>query len=115
MGNKSITAVLGTCSWETYYEGGTKTRHESGSVPPPELAKYQKESLTVEPRSSIVLDFKYKPDDYIVSIWQGDNPSIQQVKDGKIIAPQQKGLVVYEIHAIWKEGDAVYAFSANVE
>jgi len=113
--NKSISAVRGTYSWYIDNGDGTCTGIESDSGPPPELVEFQEELLNVKPKSSIALDFGAKPDDYKVRIWQSNNPITQQVNNGIIISPQQKGLVVYEVHATWKEGNSYYAFSVNVD
>ncbi|SFP74126.1 hypothetical protein [Caldicoprobacter faecalis] len=104
--NKSISAVLGTYSWKNT---------EADSVSPPELVEYQKEDLNIKPQSSIILKFERTPNHYEVFIWQGDKRILQQTSNGVVIAPQQKGLVVYEIYAKWHEGSAHYAFSVNVE
>ncbi|SHE87819.1 hypothetical protein SAMN02746089_00933 [Caldanaerobius fijiensis DSM 17918] len=114
-GNKSIAAVRGTYNWVIYSGNGTRTNIHADSGPPSKLIKFQKEPLNVKPESSIVLDFRIKPNDYKVNIWEGNKPIIQQVNNGIIIAPRQKGLVVYEVQATWNEGDACYAFSVNVD
>ncbi|MCM1989226.1 hypothetical protein [Oceanirhabdus seepicola] len=112
---KSITAVLGTYSWNIDNGDGTVTSIESDSEAPPELAKDQNEALIVKQKSSIVLNFENKPTDYIVNIWEGNTQSTHEVINGEIIAPQQKGLVVFEVYAHWKEGSAYYAFSVNID
>lgn len=103
--NKSITAVRGTYSWRNVV---------ADSVAPPELVKYQEENLNIKPMSTITLKFEKIPDNYKVTIWQGNNQIAQQVSNGVLIAPQQKGLVVYEVYANWKDGNSYYAFSVNV-
>lgn len=103
---KSITALRGTTSWISF---------ELDSAAPPELVNYQKERLNIKPKSKITLTFEREPDDLKVYIWEGNNQIIQQVKSGTIIAPRQKGLVVYEVYANWQEGSAHYAFSVNVD
>lgn len=115
VGNKSITAILGTYSWNIYNKDGSVTSIKADSAAPPELVKYQKETLSVKAKSSIVLNFDSKPKNYTVSIWQDDNPIIQEVTDGVIVAPQQKGLVIYEVSVEWKQGTANYAFSVNID
>jgi hypothetical protein len=103
--NKSITAVRGTYSWRNVV---------ADSEAPPELVKHQEENLSVKPQSFITLKFDKLPDDYKVTIWQGNNQIAQQISNGSLIAPQQKGLVVYEVYASWKDGNSYYAFSVNV-
>ena len=112
--NQSITALLGTYSWYIHNKDGTIEGMEADAFAPPELVKHQNETLTVEPKSSIVLNFENKPDAYRVDIWEGNNQITQQVNDKIVIAPEQNGLVVYEVYARWKEGTAFYAFAINV-
>lgn len=113
VGNKSITAVVGTYSWNIDNGDGTSSFNEADSAGPPELIMYQKEKLTVQSGDIINLSFSHKPDDYKVSIWENNNPVVQWVNDGKIIVPQKKGLIVYEVYAKYKEGNAHYAFFVN--
>ncbi|WBW96566.1 hypothetical protein [Oceanirhabdus sp. W0125-5] len=113
--NKSITGVLGTYSWTVDNGDGTETSIQSDSEAPPELAKDQKEPLNIKPSSSIILNFKNEPKEYIVTLWKDNIKNKQEVIDGEIIAPEEKGSFVYEVFATWKEGTAYYAFSVNIE
>lgn len=111
---RKINALRGTYSWNADNGDGTSTGFEKDSESPPKMVKSQNESLTVPAESSVTLKFNDNPIDYQVIIWQDDKQTVEFLKDGKIIMPKQKGLVVYEVYAEWKEGTAHYAFSILV-
>jgi hypothetical protein len=115
--SKSIRAIQGTCSWYVENGDGTLSGFEADSVSPPELVNSQTDFLNVPSKASIILEFKNEPKAYEVYIWEGNDQTtkLKLQKNEVIVVPKKKGLVVYEVYAKWKEGNAHYAFSVIVE
>lgn len=111
--DKSIDAKTGTYSWTIDNGDGTETGIEADSPAPPELVK-NSTPLTVPPKSSLTLCFSDKPTSVTVNIWQVNKPIKQSLTDGKIVTPQLKGSIVYEVIGSWEQGTAYYAFLVNV-
>ena len=112
--DKSIDAKRGTYSWYADNNDGTGIGIEADSCAPPEMVK-DSIPLTVSPTSSLTLSFSDKPTDITVNIWQ-DNQSIKQsIVDDKIVTPELKGSVIYEVIGTWGQGIAHYAFLVTVD
>jgi hypothetical protein len=113
--DKSIGATRGSFSWATKNKNGKITSAvNADTVGPTELVKGSV-PLTVSPKSSITLNFSDKPVNITVNIWQGSETIKQEVTDNKVITPESKGSMVYEVVADWDDGTACYAFLVNVD
>lgn len=70
------------------------------------------------PTDSFLLSFTEKPDSYTVGYWTDDNIGKENpdfmtditVTDDRISLPDASKGYVFEIHGIWKQGDALYHF-----
>lgn len=111
--DKSINAIIGTYSWTTDNNDGTKTTTFADSASPPELVK-ELAPLTVSAKSTLTLGFNDKPSNISVNIWRNKESINQQISDNKIEVPEIKGAVVYEVVATWNQGTVRYAFLVNV-
>lgn len=102
--SKSVEAVIGTTSWYSY---------EADSGPPPEMIEYQKGQMIIETNSAVSLKFDVEPIEYNVGIW-GSTEQLK-IEDGEfIVTSEQKGNLIFQVEARWKEGNATYAFAVNV-
>lgn len=84
---------------------------------PLDMAKEHNPTL-VSPQENIGIDFHKDPLSGTVEIEQwSDEKTIKEIEliNGSISTPQKKGIYVYHIKALWKEGDGNYAFSVVVE
>lgn len=73
---------------------------------------------SVSPQQNIGIDFFREPLDGTLEIEQWideDNSKEIELIHDSITIPQEKGIYVYHITALWKEGDGNYAFSVIVE
>lgn len=112
--DKSIAAIRGTYSWTVDNNDGTKTTTNADSPAPNVLVK-NSTPLIVPPKSTLTLDFfSGKPETTIVNIWQDNKPIKQTINDNKLLMPELKGSVVYEVMATWKQGTAHYGFLVNI-
>lgn len=111
--DKSIEAKRGAYSWTIDNNDGTKTTTNGDSAGPNELVK-NSTLLIVPPKSTLTLDFSDKPETTIVNIWQDNKPIKQTITDNKLLIPELKGSIVYEVIATWKQGTVSYAFLVNI-
>jgi hypothetical protein len=111
--NKTIDPIKGTNSWTIENKDGTRNSVTEDSISPKELVK-RLDPLIVPPKAEISLDFDYKPSDINVRIWNENGTTEEVISDNKILVPESKGQVIYEIIAKWKEGTVSYAFLINV-
>lgn len=111
VGEGTVRPTLGTYSWSVKNEDGTETAIESDSSAPPELVK-NNNPLEVTIDTKVELNFEIKPDSYTVRIWDDEN-NVISTSDKVVLS--EKGKVIYEVLAHWKQGSASYAFSLNVE
>lgn len=81
---------------------------------PPLLVKELKPH-TAAPGAKLRVQFDYRPSMLNAGVWNGDDADWQPVQNAAITLPKQQGLYIYVIHAAWKEGDAIYAFSINIQ
>jgi hypothetical protein len=112
--DKSIDAKRGTYSWTIDNNDGTKTTTNADSSAPPELVK-DSTQLTVSPKSSLNLSFSDKPTDITINIWQDNKTIKQSIINDKVVTPELKGSVIYEVIGTWKQGTVSYAFLVNVD
>lgn len=111
--DKSIEAVRGSFSWTTDSWNGTKQTINACTSGPKELV-IDSTPLSASPKSTITLNFSSKPDNITVNIWL-DSQIIRQVAaDNKLITPELKGPVIYEVVASWSQGTVCYAFLVDV-
>lgn len=108
----TIEGTLGTHSWSYDNSDGTSTGIDALSASPQEIVKNQKPT-NVNANSDINLNFEKPPTNYEVRIWGTDN-TIKGVYD-KLVVPDYKGIVIYEVLANWEQGTATYVFLFNVE
>ena len=111
--DKSIEAICGTYSWTIDNNDGTKTATNADGAAPNVLVK-NSTPLIVPTKATLTLDFSDKPETTIVNIWQDNKPIKQTITDNKLLMPELKGPVVYEVIATWKQGTAYYAFLVNI-
>jgi len=111
--DESIDAVQGTYSWTIDNKDGTKTSVESDSADPGQLVK-NTSPLIVSPKSTITLNFSDKPKEVRVNIWGEEKVIEQEVTDNKVVIPNLKGLITYEVIATWEQGTVHYAFSVEI-
>jgi hypothetical protein len=113
--DKSVDATRGSFSWATKNKNGKITSAiNADTVGPTELVKGSI-PLKVSPKSILNLNFSDKPLNITVNIWQGSETIKQEIADNKVITPESKGSVVYEVVADWDDGTACYAFLVNVD
>jgi hypothetical protein len=113
--DKSVKAIRGSFSWATKNKNGKIiSAINADTVGPTELVKGSI-PLTVSTKSILNLNFSDKPVNTTVNIWQGSEAIKQKVTDNKVITPESKGSVVYEVVADWDDGTACYAFLVNVD
>lgn len=99
-----IEAVIGTTSWYSY---------EADSERPSELIDHQIGKLSAEPNDELILLFDQEPIEYDISLYDLNTPII--IEGNKIlISPHHTGLLIFEVHAKWLEGNAWYAFAVDV-
>ncbi|WP_341202470.1 hypothetical protein [Planomicrobium okeanokoites] len=84
---------------------------------PLDMAKEHNPTL-ISPQEKIGVDFRKEPlsGTLVIEQWIDENniKEIELINDS-ISTPQEKGIYVYHIKALWKEGDGNYAFSVVVE
>ncbi|MDP4153435.1 MAG: hypothetical protein Q8865_08390 [Bacillota bacterium] len=112
--DKSVEAIKGTYSWASINLNGAKTFTTADCSAPPELVR-NSVPMTVSANSPLSLSFSKKPSKTEVRIWHDNDIIKQQLVNGKIIIPEQKGKVIYEVIGTWKNGTVYYTFLVNVE
>jgi hypothetical protein len=112
--DNSIDGVRGPFSWTTVNRFGKKSTIYASTRDPKELVKGTT-PLTVSPKSTITLNFSDKPENISVNIWQGNGIIKQEVTDSKVITPEIKGPVIYEVSTDWNQGTVCYAFLVIVD
>lgn len=83
---------------------------------PPDLVKG--EPVAVSPGTELKIDFKDKPKNNTIdaNIWL-DNERTEKVtvKNNILTTPTKSGTYVYDISAVWNNGESSYAFFIKVE
>lgn len=110
IGNKIITTIQGTYSWEYENKDGSMTNTTVDIDGPSELAK-QFDSPNVTTNSQVTLNFDMELSKYAVRIWE-DN---QVVSSSDSIDLMNKGEIIYEIIGYWDQGEASYIFSLHID
>lgn len=113
---QKVEAVIGSYSWTIQKAGDDSVHIDSCSGGSEELVAYQVEPLFVRPGDSLKVVFEDHKGAYGVKIFRDwiTFDSVDVTQD-TIIIPEEYGEIIYEIHAIWLEGDAYYAFKVTVE
>ncbi|WJQ00597.1 hypothetical protein QT234_01430 [Geobacillus stearothermophilus] len=106
---ETVNHRLGTYTWSTGHRGVVVD-----AAAPPLLVKELKPH-TAAPGAKLRVQFDYRPSMLNAGVWNGDDADWQPVQNAAITLPKQQGLYIYVIHAAWKEGDAIYAFSINIQ
>lgn len=111
----SITALLGTRSWKKW-----NSAYSADNLHPLDSVGYMPEINKTESLNEIILDFEAAPDKYSVRYWTDDNVgnieayeseyTSVEVKGDTITIPESEHGLIYEIHAVWSQGDAFYSF-----
>lgn len=109
IGNKTITPIQGTYSWEYENKDGSMTNTTVDIDGPPGITK-QFDSPNVTTNSEVTLNFDMEPSEYAVRIWE-DNHA---VSSSDSIDLTSKGEIIYEIIGYWDQG-ASYIFSLHIE
>lgn len=112
--NRRTHAERGTFSWSIHNDDGSEVMTSSDSEGPTELVK-NTNPLKVPPKAIITLEFNDKPKEMLVNIWEDDKQIKQDFADMKLIVPESKGLVIYEVIATWEQGTSHYAFLVKVK
>ena len=86
---------------------------------PPELVKNQRlKPVVVSPESEIKIEFKIEPNENTLGVnnWISDN-EVEEVSlcNNVLIAPKEKGVFVYDVHASWEKGSSSYSFIIEVQ
>lgn len=111
----TTTALLGTRSWRRW-----TSAYSADSLHPLDSVGYMPEIRKTEELKEITLSFAFAPDEYSVRYWTEDNIGeietnetndiTVEMIDNTIILPEGELGLIYEIHAIWTQGDAYYSF-----
>lgn len=85
--------------------------------PPMLIDHHRLEPMIVPPASKLIIKFEEEPIANTVKVnrWLNDH-DVEEVAltNDILIAPQESGIYVYDVHARWEKGTASYAFTIEV-
>lgn len=109
------TALLGTRSWRRW-----NSAYSADSLHPLDSVGFMPVITKTEELKVITLSFASAPDEYSARYWTEDNigkieeyetkDTAVEINNNTITLPESELGLIYEIHAIWSQGDAYYSF-----
>lgn len=112
---KSVDVFHGSYCWRSLL-GGKCVDMAS----PPDIIKDHGSAPNKIPSEAILtIKYKNKPQSGSMganNLWISED-QLEEVhmNDNQLIAPKEKGVYVYDVHARWEEGSASFVFSVEVE
>lgn len=76
------------------------------------------EPTIIQPNSRLLIQFKNKPKKGSLgaNLWNSEEQAENVKLTGNaIVAPSEKGIYVYDIHAVWEKGTSSYVFVIEVK
>lgn len=110
---KKIESAQGSYCW-----GGALRYSCVDMISPPELINFEKlKPVAVSPESQVKIEFKKEPIEKSLTVkrWVSNEEAESVSMSGNVlIAPEEKGVYVYDVSASWERGSAGYAFVIEV-
>ncbi|WP_223701783.1 hypothetical protein [Sutcliffiella deserti] len=113
--NDEVTAVIGAYDWTYESFNGNSTTESVDSDIPPRIVVNQTKHLNTTLGSKVNLDFTKAPKEIKVSIWNTNEKEREVDVVGSSFNTDEKGYIIYEIHATWDQGSVSYAVNLHVE
>ena len=115
-----VMVTPGTCSWSYDNGDGTSTGLEADSPHPLDMLGIMSEILNYDDLFEITVSFTFTPGSYSVFRWPDEylgHPDRYDIlsepvgmANNTLVLPKDGIGYVYMVHAIWPQGNAVYAF-----
>jgi hypothetical protein len=81
------------------------------------IEHYEIKPVIVSPESELKIEFEIEPNTNTLGVnrWFNDN-EVEGVplRNNILIAPREKGVYIYDVHASWKKGSSSYVFLIEV-
>ena len=106
---KNVPVKMGTYTWAENERGITVD-----TVEPPELVK-DFEPVKVHPNAKLHVDFKDKPIEVKVGLWENNEVRFKNISDNTFTLPEDDGVYIGVVYASWQEGNATFVFKIQVE
>lgn len=110
---KKIEVAQGSYCWDGLYNSICVD-----TLSPPMLIDHHEiKPVIISPKSELKIEFKKEPNKNTLGVnrWLNDNEVKNiSLSNNVLIAPKEKGVYVYDVHARWEKGDSSYAFVIEV-
>lgn len=109
-----VTVKHSTASWNNIIGG-----IQSDGLHPLDSVGLMPEIEKTDDLKELIIKFSFMPTSYTVRRWKDsyiknekayDYYELLEISDDKIVLPNDGMGYIYEVHAIWPQGDAYYAF-----
>lgn len=110
---KKIEVAQGSYCWDGLYNSICVD-----TLSPPMLIDHHEiKPVIISPESELKIEFNKEPNKNTLGVnrWLNDNEVKNiSLSNNVLIAPKEKGVYVYDVHARWEKGDSSYAFVIEV-
>ncbi|MGN7387911.1 hypothetical protein [Sporosarcina sp. SAFN-015] len=110
---KKLEVARGSYCWDGLFNSVC-----ADTISPPMLIEHHKiKPVIVSSESELKIEFKKEPNANTLGVnrWFNDN-EVEGVSlsNNVLLAPKEKGVYIYDVHARWKKGSSSYAFVIEV-
>ncbi|MCM3126107.1 MULTISPECIES: hypothetical protein [unclassified Mesobacillus] len=112
--DKKLEVARGSYCWEGLFNAACVD-----TISPPMLIKHHEIiPVIVSPESELKIEFKKEPEENTLGVTRLlSNNEVEDVSvnNNVLVAPKEKGVYIYDVHARWDKGDSSYAFVIEVQ
>ncbi|MEH7346483.1 hypothetical protein V7122_21795 [Bacillus sp. JJ1532] len=110
---KKLEVARGSYCWDGLFNSIC-----ADTISPPRLIEHHEiKPVIVLPESELKIEFEKEPNVNTLGVnrWLNDN-EVEDVSlnNNVLIAPKEKGVYIYDVHARWEKGSSSYAFVIEV-